>query len=124
MTIFYSGSKGGFYRSDIHGKNIPGDAVEIDAEDYAALLAGQSAGKCIVADASGKPVLADQPKATADAVRADRNARLTVCDYRMMPDYPQPAAARDEWTAYRQALREVPKQKGFPDNVKWPSFPG
>jgi len=57
----YAKSTGGFYSPQIHGNNIPPDAVEITADEHAALLAGQSAGKIISADADGKPFLADPP---------------------------------------------------------------
>lgn len=59
--MLYSKATGGFYDRAIHGDNIPDDAVEITEEEHAALLAGQSAGKRIVADAEGRPVLADPP---------------------------------------------------------------
>lgn len=29
----------------------------------------------------------------------------------------------DNWQAYRQALRDVPEQPGFPSNVVWPTKP-
>ena len=38
----------------------------------------------------------------------------------MMPDYPISDANRDALKAYRQALRDVPEQPGFPDEVVWP----
>jgi hypothetical protein len=60
--MFYSPSTKGFYSTEIHGDNIPADAVEITAEDHAALLEGQSQGKIIVPDTSGKPILQDPPK--------------------------------------------------------------
>ena len=53
--MFYSATTGGFYTREIHGDNIPADAVEITAEQRAALLEGQSQGKLIQADANGKP---------------------------------------------------------------------
>ena len=28
-----------------------------------------------------------------------------------------------EWAEYRQALRDVPEQEGFPFNVTWPQEP-
>ena len=59
--MFYAKSTGGFYATEIHGDNIPADAQEITAEDHAALLAGQSDGKIITADADGYPYLADPP---------------------------------------------------------------
>ena len=57
--MFYSKSTGGFYSREIHGDNIPADAVEITVTEHAALIEGQSQGKCIVADANGRPALQD-----------------------------------------------------------------
>jgi len=31
--------------------------------------------------------------------------------------------ASPDWAAYRQALRDVTEQVGFPDNVTWPLAP-
>lgn len=59
--MLYSKNTGGFYDPTIHGDNIPADAVEITAEEHTTLLEGQSQGKLIVADATGRPVLQDQP---------------------------------------------------------------
>jgi hypothetical protein len=55
--MHYSPSTKGFYTTEIHGPNIPEDAVEITAERHAELLAGQSEGKQIVPDENGNPVL-------------------------------------------------------------------
>lgn len=68
--MFYSKSTGGFYSTVIHSQNIPADAVEITADEHAALLAGQSSGQRIVADQNGAPVLADQPAPTPEQVAA------------------------------------------------------
>ncbi len=62
--------------------------------------------------------------ALADSVRAERDRRLTACDYRCMPDYPQSDSERAAWAQYRQALRDVPSQAGFPGEVEWPVEPG
>ena len=64
-TVFYSPTAGGFYTREIHGDNIPADAVEITEAEHAALLEGQSMGKIIVADESGRPILQDPPPPTA-----------------------------------------------------------
>lgn len=56
MTLYYSQSTGGFYDSDINSR-LPEDAVEISAEQHAALLAGQSTGQVIMPGKDGKPVL-------------------------------------------------------------------
>ena len=59
--MFYSAKTGGFYDAAIHGGNIPGDAVEITAEEHATLIEDQSQGKLIQADANGRPVLVNPP---------------------------------------------------------------
>ena len=59
--MLFAKSTGGFYSRDIHGKAIPADATEITADEYAALLAGQSAGQRIMAGDDGRPYLADPP---------------------------------------------------------------
>lgn len=77
--MFYSAQTGGFYDRAIHGYNIPPDAVEITANEYADLLAAQSTGKVIQADQNGKPVAVDPPKPTADdiwqRIKAERDRR-------------------------------------------------
>lgn len=55
-------------------------------------------------------------------IRADRDMRLKECDYIMMPDYP--LEDKSEWQIYRQALRDITEQEGFPDNVTWLAKPG
>lgn len=57
---------------------------------------------------------------TAD-VRDRRNALLTSTDWTQAADVPQ--AIKDRYAAYRQALRDIPQQEGFPDNVVWPVEP-
>lgn len=58
--------------------------------------------------------------AKSSEVRADRNTRLTACDWTQVADAPVDKTA---WATYRQALRDVPSQSGFPWNVTWPSEP-
>ena len=60
--MHYSKSTGGFYIRDIHGDNIPADAVEISAETHAALLEAQSSGQLITTDESGHPIAIDPPQ--------------------------------------------------------------
>ena len=60
------------------------------------------------------------PEKKAELIRQQRNALLSATDYLMMPDYPMDEAARESLGAYRQALRDIPEQPGFPDDVSWP----
>lgn len=121
MTIFYSATLLGFVDSDIWPRELPLDAVGISAEEHERLLDGQTAGKRIAPDANGRPALFDQLPLSAEAVRAQRNARLAETDWTQAGDIPQ--ATKERWAAYRQALRDVPAQEGFPTNVQWPNKP-
>ena len=56
----------------------------------------------------------------ADAVRTERNAKLSASDWTQVADAP---VDREAWADYRQALREVPDQAGFPWSVEWPNDP-
>lgn len=77
--MFYSKSTGGFYSQEIHGLSTPEDAIEITNKVYVTLLAGQSTGKKIVADANGFPVLiAPELAAYAPAVISMAQAQLAL----------------------------------------------
>lgn len=56
-------------------------------------------------------------------IRAQRNSLLTLCDWTQLPDAPLTTEQKQEWAEYRQALRDVPEQAGFPENVAWPLVP-
>jgi len=61
-----------------------------------------------------------EPAPTAEQVRAERNALLAACDWTQVADAPVDQAA---WAVYRQALRDVTAQAGFPLDVAWPVQP-
>jgi hypothetical protein len=56
----------------------------------------------------------------SDNIRAERNRRLAGCDWSQLSDAPVDTAA---WVTYRQALRDLPSQEGFPYNITWPTKP-
>ena len=55
--------------------------------------------------------------------RVERNRLLAETDYILMPDYPLAEAQRAAWTVYRQALRDLPEQDGWPASIVWPEKP-
>lgn len=66
----------------------------------------------------------------AARVRAERDRRITATDYLVMPDYPLDTDKLEEIKVYRQALRDLPQQPGFPwsgvvdsPEVPWPDKP-
>ena len=58
--------------------------------------------------------------ALAAAARAQRTALLQQSDWTQVADAPVNQAA---WATYRQALRDVPDQAGFPETINWPVAP-
>ena len=68
-------------------------AADIAAEDFAQLAAG---------------------------VRAERDALLVASDWTQVADAPVDQAA---WAMYRQSLRDITTQVGFPSAVIWPDKP-
>ena len=59
----------------------------------------------------------------ASSVRSQRNAKLSATDYLIVPDYPISPEDLEAVKVYRQALRDIPEQSGFPKNVQWPVEP-
>ena len=59
----------------------------------------------------------------AAEARGKRNALIAETDFMLMPDYPLPESKRAALAAYRQALRDVPAQAGFPRQIDWPVKP-
>lgn len=57
------------------------------------------------------------------AIRNERNLRLTFTDWTQLPDAPLTAEQKAAYAKYRQALRDVPAQSGFPDAIEWPEEP-
>lgn len=58
-----------------------------------------------------------------EEVRAKRDRLIADTDYLLTPDYPIGAEDLEAVKTYRQALRDVPQQEGFPYDVVWPELP-
>ena len=56
----------------------------------------------------------------AKSVRATRDAKLSECDWTQVADAPVDKAV---WATYRQALRDITTQEGFPWTITWPTKP-
>lgn len=59
----------------------------------------------------------------AERVRMDRDEKLEETDFFVMPDYLSDPKDLEEVKTYRQALRDITKQSGFPRDVTWPELP-
>jgi len=56
----------------------------------------------------------------AKSVRTQRGEKLKECDWTQVADAP---VDKEAWAAYRQALRDISTQAGFPWEVTWPDAP-
>ena len=56
----------------------------------------------------------------AAQVRSQRNRLLSECDWTQLQDAP---VNQQAWANYRQTLRDVTKQAGFPWDIAWPEKP-
>ena len=59
-----------------------------------------------------------EPLSKAETVRVKREELLMISDKMAVVD-----RITDEWRVYRQSLRDVPAQDGFPNSVTWPVEP-
>lgn len=55
----------------------------------------------------------------AEEVRQERDQLLQQTDWMANSD----VTMSDDWRTYRQALRDIPSQEGFPNTVTWPTKP-
>ena len=56
----------------------------------------------------------------ASEVRTERNEKLSASDWTQLADAPVDKTA---WATYRQALRDITAQAGFPWTITWPDAP-
>lgn len=59
-----------------------------------------------------------------EMIRSQRNHLLAACDYTRLDDVQMDLNTRQQWVTYRNSLRDITSQSGFPWNVEWPVAPG
>lgn len=121
-----------------NAKHIPGGRIDCEIEhpvygwipytldpadtdmtvDNGALLAAMAEANDVAA--YDPPAQAELDAEAAAAARAHRDALLAASDWTQLADAPVDQAA---WATYREALRDVPQQTGFPSNANWPVAP-
>jgi hypothetical protein len=73
-----------------------------------------------VQPASPEEILA-RTDSLAALVRTERNNKLSASDWTQLPDVT--IFTKTDWAIYRQALRDVTAQPGFPITMTWPQEP-
>ena len=59
----------------------------------------------------------------ATAARATRDGLIASCDWMAIKAFEGGTTVSTEWATYRQALRDVSAQAGFPNDITWPEKP-
>jgi hypothetical protein len=59
----------------------------------------------------------------AKSVRDQRDQKLKDTDWRVIKALESSQLQDFNWAAYRQALRDIPSQAGFPWDIQWPVEP-
>jgi hypothetical protein len=59
----------------------------------------------------------------AQTVRHERDRLLEASDWVVSRSYERQQPVPETWAAYREALRDIPEQSGFPYAVQWPQMP-
>jgi len=72
--------------------------------------------------ASWDPTTREEREADTLAVKAriKREQLLNASDWTQLSDSP---VDQEAWSTYRQALRDIPTQAGFPHDITWPTKP-
>lgn len=58
-----------------------------------------------------------------EQIIAKRNLLLQQSDWTQLPNNPLTETKQQAWAVYRQQLRDIPQQPGYPSNVVWPQQP-
>jgi len=96
------------------------DRYHVDGADLPFTVIGQGEISDVVD--GDFPVVVVRPPydETATSVREQRSAKLAESDWTQLTDAPINSAL---WAVYRQQLRDVPSQVGFPWEINWPTQP-
>ena len=101
---------------------------QVDGKWYTKYILGPTFTDTPATDTTPAQTAAEQEaayKATKDAeqaksVRTSRNDKLKECDWTQITDA---TVDKTAWATYRQALRDITAQAGFPWTITWPDAP-
>jgi hypothetical protein len=92
-------------------------------ERQARLANGVSNASVIASLVEPEPVVEPTTDELSAAARLQREQLLVECDWTQLSDAPLSEVEQAAWLAYRQGLRDVPQQAGFPTSIVWPISP-
>ena len=95
---------------------------KIERFDYVELNDGSYEQICIKRDATQEEIQIEVQVKTQE-ISEERLLLLRASDWTQLADVPLTAEKKAEWNTYRQALRDISAQEGYPFNVVWPTEP-
>lgn len=75
-----------------------------------------------VESCNGEVTVEDIPMSSEEA-RSKRDKLLADTDWTQVLDAPIDAETREAYRTYRQSLRDISEQDGFPETITWPELP-
>ena len=87
------------------------------------LTKGIANANAILALVEPEPIVQPTTEQIANGMREDRDELLAASDWTQTLDAPFTETEKTAWVTYRQALRDLPLQSGFPQNIQWPMSP-
>ena len=134
MSKLYSPSTGSCYVLGMH-QLLPDDVIEISDDVFKSVIGSHAPDRIRVHMTDGTPYLVDRNKSVDELIyeeRSWRDAQLAASEWlvnrhRDESDMQAVKSITDDefasLLAYRQALRDLPSQIGFPDESARPPIP-
>lgn len=104
---------------------VPFSARADDVEEHGRQMHAEAKAGKLGPIAAYTPPPAPSTEALDATARATRAAHLQASDWTQLADARRSMGATlaSQWDAYRQALRDLPSQPGWPATISWPKSP-
>lgn len=100
----------------------PESGVDVTAAERAVYY--DTATHIVSADETGRPIMIERPapsdEVLAAQARDQRDRLLSESDWVVTKSIETGSPVPAAWKAYRQALRDITQQAGFPREIQWP----
>jgi len=103
----------------LNGAQPTATRYQIVARDGVEEINGQWFSKFTAIDIDADAIAALDTQQAASQ-RTERNRLIAECDWTQVADSP---VDKEIWATYRQLLRDIPSQSGFPWDITWPVEP-
>lgn len=117
--IHWDGQKGDIAYWDPQTRRMLSNQELTSFSDYQWVIDAFNAAKQQIAENIAAMAISN----ATELVLLQRNTLLKSSDWTQLPDVPLTDEQKAQWSVYRQALRDITDQQGFPENIVWPTEP-